>query len=355
VRQNRAVSALLPRLAMPFLRLLDAERAHTMALAGLRAGLAGAAHHQTDLRLAISVLGVTLPNPIGLAAGFDKDATALAALMRQGFGAIEAGTVTPLAQTGNPRPRLFRLPAERAVINRMGFNSGGMAAFAPRFRAAPRNIPLGANVGPNRQGGSPMEDFPMLAAAVAGRADWITLNVSSPNTPGLRDLQAPRALGAILAAIRRQVPGVPPLLVKLSPDLAWEDLPDIVEACVEHGAAGLIVANTTLARPVGLRGRAARESGGLSGVPLMAPSTRLLAQVARLARGRLVLVGCGGVASGADVLAKLRAGASFVQLYTAFAYHGPPLLARLHREILACLDRDGLPDIRAAIGASLRT
>ena len=206
-------------------------------------------------------------------------------------------------------------------------------------------------VGPNRNEPDPLSVFPALAQAVSARADWITLNVSSPNTPGLRDLQAPRSLAAILASIRREVPGVPPLLVKLSPDIGTDDLPDIVEACVECGAAGLIVGNTTLARPPGLRGRAAGETGGLSGRPLMQPSTELLARVARLARGRLVLVGSGGVASGADILAKLRAGASFVQIYTAFAYEGPALLARLRRELLAWLDAQGGGHLADAVAA----
>ncbi len=335
------------------LRRLDAERAHGLALAALQAGLGGRDAAAPDPRLTVRVLGLHLPNPIGLAAGFDKDARALGGLMRLGFGAVEAGTVTVRPQAGNPRPRLFRLPEDAAVINRMGFNNGGIDAFARRFGQAPRLVPLGANIGLNREGADPLHDYPRLAAAVAGRADWISVNVSSPNTPGLRDLQAPERLRAILDAIRRAVPAPRPLLVKLAPDLALGDLPGIVAACIDGGASGLIVANTTLARPPGLRGPHAGEAGGLSGRPLMGPSTALLADLARLARGRLVMVGAGGVATGEDVLTKLRAGASFVQLYTAFALQGPSLLPRLRRELLAALDRHSCADVAQAVGAGL--
>jgi dihydroorotate dehydrogenase len=340
-------------LAFPLLRRLDAERAHDLALAALRSRLAAGAAPRLDPRLATRVFGLDMPNPIGLAAGFDKNAEALGGLMRLGFGSIEAGTVTRLAQPGNPRPRLFRLPEEAAVINRMGFNNRGVEAFRRNLDAAPRMVPIGVNIGLNRTGADPALDYPALVAAVRDRADWISINVSSPNTPGLRDLQAPRHLQAILQAIRTSAPEHPPLLVKLAPDLPDADLPDIVDACIESGAAGLILTNTTLARPAGLRGRHAGEAGGLSGRPLLGRSTALLAAVARLARGRLLLVGAGGIVSGEDVLAKLRAGASFVQLYTAFALQGPALLPRLRRELLAALDRQGFPDVAHAIGSDL--
>jgi dihydroorotate dehydrogenase len=194
----------------------------------------------------------------------------------------------------------------------------------------------------------------MLVAAVAPHADYVVLNVSSPNTPGLRDLQAAPRLAGILAAVARGVPRHPPLLVKLAPDLAAADLPGIVEACIAGGAAGLVVSNTTLARPPGLQSRHAREAGGLSGAPLFGPSTAMLREVARLVRGRLVLVGVGGVFSGRDALAKLRAGATLVQLYTSFALHGPALIPRLKRELLAALDADGFATVAAAVGADLR-
>ena len=224
-------------------------------------------------------LGLSLVSPICLAAGFDKDGVGIPGLMRLGFGAVEAGTVTPLPQPGNPRPRLFRLAQDGAAINRMGFNNAGIDRFARRLERVARDVPLGVNVGPNRDGANPLRDFPRLVAAVAHRADWVTINVSSPNTPGLRDWQAPDRLRAILAAITAAVPVHPPLLVKLSPDLDLATLGPLVEACVEGGAAGLIVANTTLARPPGLRGPHAAEAGGLSGRPLMGPSTAMLREV----------------------------------------------------------------------------
>jgi len=336
---------------MPLLRRLDAERAHRLALLALRAGFAGSGQ-AAEPRLAVRAMGLSLPNPIGLAAGFDKDGLAAAALMRLGFGAVEVGTVTPLPQPGNKRPRLFRLPEDSAIINRMGFNNRGLAALLQLLPSRPHAVPLGVNVGLNKGVADPLRDYPALVAAVAAQADYVAINVSSPNTPGLRDLQAPGRLAAILAAVRRSAPDAP-LLVKLAPDLAPADLPDIVAACVDGGAQGLIVANTTLARPSSLRSRNASEAGGLSGAPLLQASTSMLAQVARIARGRLLLVGAGGVGSGGDVLAKLRAGARFVQLYTAFALHGPALLPRLQRELLDALDAHGHADVTAAIGAGL--
>ena len=338
---------------MPLLRRLDAERAHGLALRALRAGLAGRTGAAAESRLAVHAMGLSLPNPLGLAAGFDKDGLAAPALMRLGFGAVEVGTVTPLPQPGNPRPRLFRLAEDDAIINRMGFNNSGLAALLRRLPPRPHPVPLGINLGLNKGAADPVRDYPALVAAVADRADYIVINVSSPNTPGLRDLQAPARLAAILDAARHAAPAAPPLLVKLAPDLAPADLPDIVAACLDGGAQGLIIANTTLARPVSLRSRNAGQAGGLSGAPLLAASTAMLTRVARIARGRLLLVGAGGVASGADVLAKLHAGASFVQLYTAFALHGPALLPRLRRELLAGLDAHGHADVAAAIGAGL--
>ena len=347
------MSPTLAATAMPLLRRLDPERAHRLALRGLRFGLAGTAAAPDDPRLAVTALGLRFTNPIGLAAGFDKDAVALAGLARLGFGFLEAGTVTRLPQPGNPRPRLFRLPEDAAVINRMGFNNRGIARFVRRLAAVRVGVPVGANVGLNKQGAVAERDYPALVAAVAPQAANVVVNVSSPNTPGLRDLQAAPRLGALLGAIRRAVPAAPPLLVKLAPDLAPAALPEIVAACLDAGLAGLVVSNTTLARPASLRGRHKGEAGGLSGAPLFAPSTAMLAEVARLARGRLALIGVGGVASGGQALAKIRAGASLVQLYTAFALHGPALIPRLKHELLAALDADGFRTIADAIGADL--
>jgi len=339
---------------LPLLRLLDAERAHAIALAALRLGLGGTDRAPDDPRLSVHTLGLSFANPIGLAAGFDKDAVALAPLMRLGFGLVEAGTVTPRPQAGNPRPRLFRLPEDEAVINRFGFNNGGLEAYARRLAEVEHTVPVGANVGINKDGAAPERDYPLLVAAVARHADYVVINVSSPNTPGLRALQAAERLSAILAAVARAVERRPPLLIKLSPDLHDEELPEIVAACIEGGAAGLVVSNTTTARPPGLRSRNAVQAGGLSGAPLFVPSTALLGRVARLAAGRLVLVGVGGISTGRQALQKIKAGASLVQLYTGFAIDGPALIPRLKRELLAALDRDGFGSIEAAIGADLK-
>ena len=335
---------------LPTLRRLDPERAHRLALQALRLGLAGRAAGGDDPSLATNLLGRTLSNPIGLAAGFDKDAVAAAALLRLGFGAVELGTVTPRPQIGNPRPRLFRLE-QGAVINRMGMNNLGIDAFASRMARlhAPPGALLAANVGINKDNADPERDYPALVAAVAPYAGYVALNVSSPNTVGLRGLQEESKLRAILQAVMA-LPGRPPIFVKVAPDLAPGALESIVEVAVDCEVEGLIVSNTTLARPDSLTGPHIAEAGGLSGPPLMAPSTALLAQAWRLAAGRLVLIGCGGVSTGEDVLAKLRAGAQMVQLYAAFAVHGPALLPRLKRELAAALQREGFQSVTEAVG-----
>lgn len=347
---------------MPLLRGFDPERAHGLALLALRLGLAGRDDAGDDPRLAVTTLGLRFRNPIGLAAGFDKDARAVAPLARLGFGFVETGTVTPRPQAGNPRPRLFRLDPDRAVVNRMGFNNGGLAAYVARLAAArvgvpagvPVGVPIGANVGINKEGADPERDYPALIAAVAPHADYVVINVSSPNTPGLRDLQGEARLRGILQAVRAGVTRRPPLLVKIAPDLSEDGLASVVEACVDGGAEGLIVSNTTITRPAGLRSPLAAEAGGLSGVPLMALSTDRLRLAARLAGGRLVLVGVGGVASGRDVLAKIRAGAALVQVYSALVYAGPALVGRLRRELVAALDDEGFATAADAVGADLR-
>jgi dihydroorotate dehydrogenase len=343
----RIASALMPLIR----RGIDPERAHGLALRALRLGLAGADAAADDPVLATTAFGLSFRNPIGLAAGFDKDAVAVLPLMRLGFGFVEAGTVTPRPQAGNPRPRLFRLEEDRAVINRMGFNNAGLAAFAARLAALPHPTPapLGANIGINKA--APEHGYPVCYAAVAPYADYVAVNVSSPNTPGLRDLQGEERLAAILDAIAAlAVPRRPPLLVKIAPDLAEDALGPIVETCIARGVAGLIVSNTTVARPATLRSRHRGEAGGLSGAPLLAPSTEVLRSVHRLARGRLVLVGVGGVASVEGALAKIRAGAALVQIYTAFAYDGPAVVRRIKDELAAALKREGFSSVAEAVG-----
>jgi dihydroorotate dehydrogenase len=345
-----AVLSALP----PALRLLDAETAHSLAIRALAADLVRMRPQRDDPALAVRTLGQVFPNPIGLAAGFDKDAKAVLPLMRLGFGFVEAGTVTPLPQSGNPRPRLFRLEQDRAVINRMGFNNEGVEAYCGRLAALRgRPCPFGANIGINKDGADPERDYPALVAAVGRFADYITVNVSSPNTPGLRDLQGEARLRAILQAIAASQPVRPPVLVKIAPDLAEAGLEAVVETAIGEGAAGLIISNTTIARPPGLSGRNAQQAGGLSGTPLFERSTAMLARAARLARGRLVLIGCGGVRTGEDALAKIKAGASLVQIYTEFAYAGPALIPRIKRELLEAMQRDGFARITDAVGISL--
>ncbi len=340
---------------MPLLRGLDAETAHGLALRALALGLAGRDARPDDPILATRAFGLEFRNPLGLAAGFDKDAAAVLPLMRLGFGFVEAGTVTPRPQPGNPRPRLFRLEEDRAVINRMGFNNGGLEPYRARLAALPRPLPavFGANIGVNKEGAVPERDYPALYAALAPLADYVTVNVSSPNTPGLRDLQGEERLGAILDAIATAAAGLekrPPLLVKIAPDLADEALGPIIEACAARGVAGLIVSNTTIARPSTLRSPHRAQAGGLSGPPVFARSTEVLRQCFRLARGRLTLIGVGGVDSGATALAKIKAGASLVQIYTGFAYGGPALVGRIKQELAALLRAEGFGSVAEAVG-----
>jgi len=340
---------------MPLLRGMDAEAAHGLALRALNLGLAGRGAETDDPVLATEAFGISFRNPLGLAAGFDKDAAAVLPLLRLGFGFVEAGTVTPLPQAGNPRPRLFRLPEDRAVINRMGFNNNGLEAFRARLAALPRPLPgiVGANIGINKEGGIPERDYPALYAALAPFADYVVVNVSSPNTPGLRDLQGEERLAGILDAVgaaRAGLERAPPLLVKLAPDLADAALEPLVEACAARGVSGLVLTNTTVGRPENLRGRHRGEAGGLSGAPLRDRATDVLRRCFRLARGRLALIGAGGVSSGEDALSKIRAGASLVQLYTGFALAGPALVPRLKRDLAAALRREGFASVAGAVG-----
>jgi len=335
--------------AMPALRLLDPEFAHNLSLRALRLGLAGRDPAPDDPILAVPAFGRTLPNPIGLAAGFDKNGVAIAPLGRLGFGFVEAGTVTLRPQPGNPRPRLFRLPEDHAVINRMGFNNAGIEALLPRLQKADRAaIAIGANLGINKDGAVPESDYPALVKAVEAHADYIAINISSPNTPGLRDLQAEQRLAAILDAITTTTP----LFVKIAPDLSDAGLAAVVETCLLRNVTGLIIANTTIARPDFLQSPKKSESGGLSGTPLFEPSTKMLAKAYKLAEGKLLLIGAGGIFSASDILAKILCGATLVQLYTGFAYHGPALIPRLKTGLAALLQQRGYKTLTEAIGAA---
>jgi dihydroorotate dehydrogenase len=351
---------LLYRLARPALHLVDPERAHTLAIASLKHGLLQPHAAPDDPVLAAQVWGLSFANPIGLAAGFDKQAEVIDPMLGFGFGFVETGTVTPEPQPGNPRKRLFRLDEDEAVINRFGFNSEGLAAFAHRLaeRRKGAHAPgiVGANVGKNRDSADAAADYAKGVAAVTPVADYIVVNLSSPNTPGLRGLQARtpiedllrRALAARAGASVAGRP--PPLLAKVGPDLDDSQLQDIAEVALATGIDGLIVGNTTLARPATLRSRDRDEAGGLSGKPLMAPSTACLRQFYRVTAGRIPIIGCGGVASGADAYAKIRAGASLVQLYTALVFHGPGLVATIKRDLAKLLRADGFSHVSEAVG-----
>ena len=340
----------LASLFLPLLRRIDPETAHDLSLKALRWGLAGRATQADDPVLAVDALGLRFSNPIGLAAGFDKDAVATTALMRLGFGFVETGTVTPRPQAGNSKPRLYRLEPDRAVINRMGFNNGGLDAYRENLRGlADRPAILGANVGINKDGANPERDYPALIAAVGPLADYVTINVSSPNTPGLRDLQSEDRLRSILRAVAK-VSNKPPILVKVAPDLTDTGLQAVIDTCADEGVQGLIVGNTTLTRPFGVISRLIRKDGGLSGAPLFPLSTGMLARAYLHARGRLVLIGAGGVFDANDAMTKIQAGASLVQLYTGFAYQGPALIPRMKRELAALLKTAGYGRLQDAVG-----
>jgi dihydroorotate dehydrogenase len=335
------------------LSALDAERAHGLALRALRSGLL--ADWQPDpASLETKLWGRTLSNPIGLAAGFDKNAEVPNPLLALGLGFVEVGTITPRPQPGNPRPRLFRLAEDRGVINRMGFPGQGLDAARARLAARPRRGFVGVNVGANKDSTDRAADYVACSAALAPYADYLVCNVSSPNTPGLRNLQGRVELGDLLKRVRDAIASHPvPLLVKIAPDAAEHDLDDIVAVCCELTVGGIIVGNTTLSRPPSLRSPRCGEAGGLSGVPLMALATDVLRATARRVERRFPLIGCGGIASGADAYAKIRAGASAVQLYSALVFEGPPLIRRIKDELAGLLARDGFTAVADAVGADL--
>jgi dihydroorotate dehydrogenase len=340
-------------LATAALRNLDAETAHGWAIRGLKAGL-GPAGGADEAILATDLAGLKLPNPVGLAPGFDKNAEVFGPMLKAGFGFAECGTVTPLPQVGNPRPRLFRLSEDRAVINRMGFNNEGLEAFATRL-ARPSGGVVGANIGANKDSEDRIGDYVIGLNRLWGLCDYFTINISSPNTPGLRALQTREALQALLGRLAEARDAHPaetraPMFLKVAPDLEDGEAEAIVETCLAAGVHGIIVSNTTLARPA-LASAAAGEMGGLSGAPLFEPSTEVLRRFAAANQGRLILIGVGGIASGAQAYAKIRAGASAVQLYSALVFEGPGLVARIKRDLAARLRADGFSSVAEAVGA----
>lgn len=349
------------RLFGPLVRLLNPESAHGLTVRALRTGLVPSQPAADDAILRVTLWNRTFPNPVGLAAGFDKNAEVADAMLAQGFGFVEIGSVTPRPQPGNPKPRLFRLPDDEAAINRMGFNNQGLEAVAARLARRPRRGIVGANLGKNKTTEDAAADYERGAAALAGLADYLVINVSSPNTPGLRALQGRGQLEALVGRSRAALNAAvtdpakrPPLLLKIAPDLTADDQADIAEVALGGTLDGLIVSNTTIARSPRLLSWHRNETGGLSGRPLFAPSTAVLREMFRLTQGRLPIIGVGGIFSGADAYAKIRAGASLVQLYTAMIYHGPALVTRIKRELAALLHRDGFTTLADAVGADHR-
>ncbi|WP_395646074.1 quinone-dependent dihydroorotate dehydrogenase [Terricaulis sp.] len=343
------------------LRYLDAEAAHEAALLALKTGIGPRARADRWPRLKTALAGLALPNPVGMAAGFDKNCEVADALLAAGFGFVECGTVTPLPQPGNDRPRLFRLREDRAVINRLGFNNKGVDEFADRLAArAGKSGIVGANVGANKKSADRAADYVLCMGRVWKHAAYVTANISSPNTPGLRGLQERGALEELLGRLREaRAPleaahGHRPLFLKVAPDLDETAVRDIAEIVVSNGIDALIVSNTTLARPPHLTSYNADETGGLSGQPLFAPSTQILRLFAQALEGRLPLIGVGGVESGATALAKIKAGASAVQIYSALVYDGPGLVARILYDLDGLLAAEGFDTVQEAVGVDSR-
>ena len=338
------------RIGLAALQRLDPETAHGLALRALGAGLVPRCAPVTSARLRTHVLGLDLPNPLGIAAGFDKNATALAGLYgRSGAGFVEVGAITPRPQQGNPRPRLFRLTEDRAAINRFGFNNDGMETIAARLAAHPGGR-TGINLGANKDSADRAADFAAVLSRLGPHADFATVNVSSPNTERLRDLQGRAALAALLARVMEANAALArplPVLVKIAPDLSNDELADIAETAAGSGLSGIVATNTTLSRE-GLTSRHAGEAGGLSGAPLFERSTRVLARLSTLTD--LPLIGVGGIASGAQAYEKIRAGASALQLYTALVYGGLSLVRQILTDLDGLLARDGHASVSAAVG-----
>jgi dihydroorotate dehydrogenase len=345
------------RLARPLLRAFDPEDAHSLALRALKL-VPRRRPAASDSRLAVRAFGLNFPNPVGIAAGFDKQAEVPDALLSLGFGFVEVGTVTPLPQAGNPRPRIFRLEPDEAVINRLGFNSAGLAAVLSRLaaRAAKGGI-VGVNVGANKESNDRAADYVQLIEQVAPVASYVTINISSPNTPGLRDLQRASVLDGLLARIveaRDRVAsraGPTPVLLKIAPDLSLNELDDIVGVARARSIDGMIVGNTTVKRPASLRDAAiAQEDGGLSGRPLYPLATRMLAETYVRVEGAFALVGVGGIDSGGAAIGKIRAGADLVQLYSALIYRGLGLVGEIKAALLDALDRGEVVKLSDLVG-----
>jgi len=341
----------LEKIGLTALRQIDPEVAHGLALKALNAGLGPRSGPVTSTRLRTHIAGLDLPNPVGLAAGFDKNATALGALSKTGFGFLEVGAATPRAQPGNPKPRLFRLTQDQAAINRFGFNNDGMDIIAKRLANRPPLAVIGLNLGANKDSTDKAADFATVLTTCGPHIDFATVNVSSPNTEKLRDLQGKAALAALLAGVmeaREELANPIPVFLKIAPDLKDDEINDVAEVANASGIAAIIATNTTLDRD-GLHGPHKAEIGGLSGQPLFEKSTRVLAQLAGLTS--LPIIGVGGVGSAAQAYQKIRAGASAVQLYTALVYGGISLAGEIAQGLDDLLRRDGFAHVADAVGS----
>lgn len=342
-------------IAGPFIRLLDAETAHGLAINALKTGIVPCPKQFSDARLQQQLFDLEFPNPVGLAAGFDKNAEVPDAMLKQGFGFVEVGTVTPEAQQGNDKPRLFRLSQDKAVINRMGFNNDGHGAVVKRLSARRRNGIVGVNIGANKTSADRAGDYVAGIEKFHVMADYLTVNISSPNTPGLRGLQSRRELTQLLERLnetRQKLASSTPMLLKIAPDLIDDELFDICEACAGGEVDGLIISNTTLSRQ-GLHSPQANQAGGLSGQPLFEMSTRMLAKARKATMGTLPLIGVGGVASGKQAFEKIRAGASLVQLYSAMVYYGPGLANIIARDLVKLLDEHNFKSVADVVGSGV--
>jgi len=343
------------RLGLRLLHLLDPEDAHRLTIRALRLGLGPKVTRNDDPVLASRHWGLDFPTPLGVAAGFDKNAEVPLQAAQMGFSFVEIGSVTPQPQAGNPRPRLFRLPADRAVINRNGFNNEGLDAVAERLAPLKdRRFILGANLGANKDSADRIADYAAGMAALGPLSDYVVVNVSSPNTPGLRDLQTREALEALLEGLRRACPQPPPVLVKIAPDFDDESLAALAKTLLALAVDGVILGNTTIGLREGLTSPHRSETGGLSGQPLFQFSTRQLAAFYRHTGGRMPLIGVGGIDSAETAYAKIRNGASLIQLYTGLIYHGPGLVPAITDGLAQCLRRDGFTNISEAVGADVR-
>ena len=348
----RALSAL----ARPWLSRLPPESAHRAAIAALKF-MPRSPTTAPDYRLAFDALGSSFAHPLGLAAGFDKNAEVPEALLALGFSCVEVGTLTPLPQGGNAKPRLFRLPADAALVNRMGFNNDGFERARARLMARTGRGIVGVNFGPNKDAADRIADYVLGVRTFAAAASWFTINVSSPNTVGLRDLQRRDALDELVARVidaREAVSPRRPVLIKIAPDLDLRGLDDIVEVAISRRADGLVVSNTTIARPPTLRDPRSRETGGLSGRPLFPASTQLLARAYLRCEGALTLIGCGGIEDSATALAKIQAGATLMQLYTSFAYRGRRVIDNILDGLSEAVSTSGVQSIASLVGTQAR-